>query len=354
MKNNQIENQAFSVHQKQFILESIIKSLLLGAVFGFLTTAITALAFWYFDIKLVWLSVPVFIVSTVLYGVLLFFTKYKLREKYMARKLDKLGLDERLITMTELKDDTSFIAQLQREDATKASKKVDGKLIKFVVSIPVICCLVAAFIFGGGMITVNALSSTGVIRSGKQIIEDINTVPTQYVNLNYVIEGSGVIMGEESQVLVKGESGTPIMAVPDYGYAFVRWSDGYEEPYRVDLNVESDTLLTAIFEVVANINEKEQVTDGSSMIPVDPEGQEGQGCRPDWQDPEESPDKPDNNPSQATSGQDAYMVYDGKTYYGGKVYSEAVKDAINEVENKKDLTDDEEDAINSYYNNIKK
>ena len=78
MKNNQIENQAFSVHQKQFILESIIKSLLLGAVFGFLTTAITALAFWYFDIKLVWLSVPVFLVSAVLYGVLLFFTKYKL------------------------------------------------------------------------------------------------------------------------------------------------------------------------------------------------------------------------------------------------------------------------------------
>ncbi len=348
--------QTYSKHYNRFKRESLVKSFLYGAFIGFLTAAIMSLTFWYFDVKAFWLSIPVFVVVTAAAGYLLSVTKFKPRAKYMAKRLDAFGLDERLITMTQYENDDSYIAKLQREDALSSAKRVDGKLIKFAVSVPLIVGMSVALLLSGGMTTVNALSSAGVIRSGKQIVADANAVPDTYYNLDYVIDGSGVIMGAETQVLRKGESGTPVLAVADYGYAFVRWSDGYTEPYRQDTDIQSDTLLTAIFETVANVNDRELVGDssstGNSLLPSsdDDDDKNGPPKRPE---PSDVPETPNKDKSQSSSSSYPNSVYDGETDYGGKIYGDALSDATEDANSGSDLSDGSKDVIGGYFDVIK-
>lgn len=345
--------QTYSKHYNRFKRESLIKSFLYGAFIGFLVAAVMSLTFWYFDIKAFWLSIPVFVVVTAAAGYLLSVTKFKPQAKHMAKRLDSFGLDERLITMTQYENDDSCIAKLQREDALSSAKRVDDKLIKFAVSVPLIVGMSVALLLSGGMTTVNALSSAGVIRSGKQIVADANAVPDTYYNLDYVIDGSGVIMGAETQVLRKGESGTPVLAVADYGYAFVRWSDGYTEPYRQDMNLQSDTLLTAIFETVANVNDRELVGDfsslGNSLAAVTDSDSDSKETRPE---PSDTPDIP-KDPSASVSSGISNTIHDGKTDYGGKIYQEALDDAIGDTSSGSDLSDGSKDVIGEYFDVIK-
>lgn len=350
--------QTYSKHYKRFKRESLIKSFLYGTFAGFLAAVIMSITFWYFDVKAFWLSIPVFVVVTAVAGYLLSVTKFKPQAKYMATRLDAFGLDERLITMTQYENDDSYIAKLQREDALSSAKRVDDKLIKFAVSVPLIVGMSVALLLSGGMTTVNALSSTGVIRSGKQIVADANAVPDTYYNLDYVIDGSGVIMGAETQVLRKGESGTPVLAVADYGYAFVRWSDGYTEPYRQDMNIKSDTLLTAIFETVANVNDRELVGDtsltGNMLLVGDNGNDDNNNSSVSRPDPSDIPDNPNNDKRPpAFSSSYPNSVHNGETDYGGKIFGEALNDATEDANSGSDLSDGGRDVIGGYFDVIK-
>lgn len=347
--------QVFTSQYSRFRLNGIVKSTMYGSIFGFLAAVIASALFWFFDVKAFYLSIVIFAAVTAISATLLYLLKYKPQPKEIARKLDKLGLEERLVTMTELENDNSFIASLQRSDAMKATKTANAKLVKFAVSVPLVVGVTLALLLSGGMTTVNALSSAGVIRSGKQIIIDANTVPDTYYNVNYVIDGGGQILGSDAQTVLKGESCTAVMAVPDYGYAFVRWSDGNTDPYREDLQIQDDMLYTAVFEIVSNLNEREAVGDAGSP-PYDPEAQDEDGEQiPEWMDPIDTPDpNQDNNKSSSMSNSMSDYVYDGKTYYGGEIFNQALSEATDQSNANPNLSDDDKSTISSYFTGIKK
>ncbi len=345
--------QAFDKHYAKFQKNSIVKSILLGTTVGFAVAVILAAIFWFYGVKAYWITIPVAIAVTAGMTVLFNKTVFKPKAKEMAVKLDSLGLEERLITMTEYENDDSFIAKLQREDANKKSASVNSNLIKFAVSIPLCIGMAFALLLGSGMITVNALSSAGVIRSGKQIIEDINTVPDTYYNVYYVIEGSGTVFGEETQVLKAGESASAVMVVADYGYAFVKWSDGYTEPYRKDENVKGDMILTAIFEPDKNVVDSSEYRDGIG-VPGDPEKFGEIGDNREWQDHWDLPPSDEDDNKNVPPGQDGDSVIDGETDYGGKLYSDAVSEAQTQLGNGSVYGDKASEIITDYLTGIKK
>ncbi|MBP3320847.1 MAG: InlB B-repeat-containing protein [Clostridia bacterium] len=67
--------------------------------------------------------------------------------------------------------------------------------------------------------------------------------------LFYMAGQNGRIEGSALQTVPCWEQGTPVSAVPDEGYRFVRWSDGLTLPTRSDLVLENTTL-TAFFEKI--------------------------------------------------------------------------------------------------------
>lgn len=68
--------------------------------------------------------------------------------------------------------------------------------------------------------------------------------------LEYTAGPNGTLVGEASQVVVYGDDGTPVSAVPDEGYRFVEWSDGRTDNPRQDADVIEDIDVTALFELI--------------------------------------------------------------------------------------------------------
>ncbi len=73
-------------------------------------------------------------------------------------------------------------------------------------------------------------------RSDLNVVKDLE-VKAYFIQTvftyRYYWGGNGRLEGETTQKVKRGESGTPVTAVPDDGYAFV-WSDDWEDPTRQD------------------------------------------------------------------------------------------------------------------------
>lgn len=70
-----------------------------------------------------------------------------------------------------------------------------------------------------------------------------------HFSLKYASDSNGTIAGTVDQTVTPFESGTEIEAVPNPGYHFVSWSDGYPTALRTDTNVAADVDATAAFEI---------------------------------------------------------------------------------------------------------
>lgn len=65
--------------------------------------------------------------------------------------------------------------------------------------------------------------------------------------LKYAASEGGGVTGETEQVVQEGEDGSTVTAVADFGYKFVKWSDGVTTAERTDREVSGDITVTAEF-----------------------------------------------------------------------------------------------------------
>ncbi|MDP8266491.1 MAG: hypothetical protein P9M07_06035, partial [Candidatus Aceula meridiana] len=86
-----------------------------------------------------------------------------------------------------------------------------------------------------GMVTANTV---------KHFIGVIDTF-----TLTYLAGPGGSISGPTPQTVNYGQDGQEVVAVPDVGYHFVKWSDNVMTPERKELNVQADITVTAYFEI---------------------------------------------------------------------------------------------------------
>lgn len=66
--------------------------------------------------------------------------------------------------------------------------------------------------------------------------------------IEYVAGQGGIIRGDTSQRVFAGYDATTVVAVPDEGYEFLRWSDGNPRAERTDRQVSRDMVITATFQ----------------------------------------------------------------------------------------------------------
>lgn len=70
--------------------------------------------------------------------------------------------------------------------------------------------------------------------------------PNEYT-LKYAAGEGGGVTGETEQVVKEDEDGSTVTAVADFGYKFVKWSDGVTTAERTDREVSGDITVTAEF-----------------------------------------------------------------------------------------------------------
>ena len=278
----------FENHGKKLMVEAILRSALCGIAIGFAAVFVAALVLWFTPVRSLWICVGAFATVSVIASLICFFAKFRPTDFTNARRLDRLGLEERLITMVENPNDTSFIATLQRNDAKSALARLDVKKIKIIIPRVIIVSLAVCGVLGIGMTVVNALSDTGVLPGGDEIIDSvIKEQEIEYVSVSYVIEEGGIIEGDEEQIIVKGTDAGTVTAVADEGFVFKEWSDGYASPTRTDRELLEDVIYTAIFT---------ELEDGEG------EGEEGDGEGDEGDQPEDAPKDPqegDGNQDQS-------------------------------------------------------
>lgn len=298
-------------HYNRAALKGLTKSLLSGLTFGFGAASVLSVFFYFLRTDVVWVSAVIGVIVAVAVTVILYFAKNRPTAKSVAAEVDKAGLKERIITMTEYENDNSFMAEMQRKDAAREIEKMKNFRIKIKVSaISVIICL-ASFLSSVTTTTVAALSFTGKVPAPDDIITPTNP-EKEYVEINYSDGDGGRIEGDLMQIVEKGGNCTEVMAVADDGYVFDVWSDGVGTPLREDTEVLFSRTIYAYFTKIEENNradDKSDEADGNIDLDKKP------GDMP---------------PAGGAAGkyEEYNQVIDGQTYYRDvyrEYYDEAMK-----------------------------
>ena len=355
---------------KKLNKEAFINTIIVSCSIALFVMFITAFTIWFIGSKIYYVAFIIFTISLTI-TLPITYTKLKPNNHTIALRLDNLGLYERMITMEQFKDDKSFIAEKQREDAIKSLHNCNLNKLKSIVSIPLTIICTTAFILGGGMTTVSALTATGHIKSGSDIINDIDDANKSVYEVKYSVEAreysqddflggismkvdtyddrGGEIIGEVDQLVSQGEDATEVTAIEYEDYVFYAWSDGVQSPTRTDLNVQGNINLTAIFV-------KMEEGDGDGKGDGKPSDGEPSEREPKDQEPNDSNNngKDDTDLDNTASTDSRNQVLNGKTYYGGKNYDEARNEASDKTSQNGNMPSDMKDLINDYFEAIKK
>ena len=374
-------NPLFKKYQRKLIIEAVIKSLMIAADIAFGAAAVIAFSFWFSSVNGTWYAVGAMLVLLVGLTPVFYFLKYRPTDADIARRLDRLGLEERMITMTELEGDSSYLARRQADDAatTLNSGAVKGALaiaISGLMAIP----LAATAVLGGGMVTVGFLSEANIIRSGNEVLEGIfNPEDEQYYTVRYITigvtgnglldmqfeEGVGMIEGNEEQIVAYGGGATPVLAVGDEEWTFMYWSDQLTDPYREDIEIVADGNNSELDEQGNVI-----VTYYAYFMQVDPDSgedgdpQEGDGDPQEGDNPSDAPPEGDQEPDQQENGSQAggdggeegggsYDTNKDKIIDGDRDYHEAYdkyyEEAMEMLENGEDVPDYIKEIVKDYF-----
>lgn len=331
----------FKKHYARLHREAVLKSFLHGLTVGLACGAVSLLALWFTKLNSILISALILAVATAISSVAFYFGKHRPTAIGSARRIDALGLEERVITMIELENEDSVIANHQREDANRALEELAPSLIKLRLSKKTAILLSLAGFFCVAALTLNVLSELGVVPDGNELIDDaVEQAQEVYVSVTYEVEEGGYIQGEADQLVLAGTHAETVRAVAEEGYIFVEWDDGYTDPERTDRNITSDIVFVAIFELI-----EEDGEDGD-------EGEDQPSDQPQESDRESSEGNPDENASSSSNTGAKYeernQIIDGKTYYREvlEIYKEILRERLEQDGDK--LTEEEKAIIEAY------
>ena len=340
-KENKLDpKKYFEKYYSRLRFEAVLKSLLPGLIVGLAAAFVMATVSWFCDFNGLWLSIGLLVLVSAGMTVLFYYKHFKPTAESNARRIDRYGLEERLITMVELDGDDSYIAIAQREDAKAELAKFEANQIRFKLSKKVIIACSIVAVFGLGMTTVTGLSAAGVIPNGMEVLDAIiPDPPPVYLAVEYVEGNGGFILGDKSQDVLLGSDSELVFAFANDGYVFKCWSDGNKSPARIDENVSTELEFEAIFIPVDDIKADEEEDPEEADDVPEPEGGEGDG----------EGDPADGDPSTGGGKYDDFnQIIDGKTYYREHLdeYREAIEEYLKE--NSDGLTEEQKELIQNY------
>ncbi len=349
----------FQKYYRRLVAEGWLKSLFWGFDLGCLVLAVSSFIGWAVGFEpMVWIAVLIGAVVWAIGTVLLYFGLFRPNEQKVARRLDALGLEERAVTMMELQGEDSFIALRQREDAQNkiaSVKKTDLKMHPIVSerssSRKRALALTAAIVLpllAVAMCVIFALSIFGILPSGNNIFHpQINN----YINVHYLVDDGGVIQGETEQTVLVGGETEKVVAVADYGYAFIGWSDGNPNPTRSDKEVDRELFVFAMFaELDFGDGDGGENDDSSHELFPDPDENNGTVSDDDSNNDHPFPNDQENDQNKDFISNDE--VIDGETDYPDVYaqYYEMIMDAI--ASGQLTLTDELRAFLEAYYNSL--
>ena len=255
---------------RRFVREGWLKACFVALTFGFAVSAILATVMWFTGTNALWYCLATVPAVTLVGMPILYMVFFRPTVKSNARRIDRLGLEERIVTMVELEHDDSVLSRLQREDARKHLEAADEKQIQFRVTKKMAMSLSVAASLGCIMTALSVLAALGYITSGADLLEPLlPESPDRYIYVEYIVDEGGFIEGEEFQEIIVGERGTQVIAVAEEGWTFVGWEDGFSYPERTDGGYDQDQIFVALFEPTGENGDGEGDGQDTGNVPPD-------------------------------------------------------------------------------------
>lgn len=352
--------QLFRKYYSRLMWEGILKSFVCGLIVAFAANFVAALVTWFIpmnglsEVAHTWASIGISLGAALL-GLavsmpIFYFKVFRPTTKRIAERIDRLGLEERLITMYELEQDESYIALRQREDAKQHLASFSEKNLRFHVSRATIIAAAVLAVFGLSMTTVTGLSAMGVLAGGDDLLPGEIPLDEIACEVTYMVEGGGTIQGEADQVVMYGEDASTVVAVADDGYVFSGWDDGLQDPSRTDTVITENLVFIAKFE---------EVGEGEGQGQGQGEGEGDEGEEGDQGDqPGDQPGNSEGNPqgegnSAGGKYEESNQIVDGNTYYRDLLDADTLNQLLEDLAGDDSLTAEERAVIESYFNSIK-
>ena len=324
------KKQFFDKHYQRLVKEGIMRSAIFGTAVFFGTSFLLAFLYWMLAFGSIWLSLAIGAPIGAVVGILWYRLKYKPTLTAAARRVDRLGLEERTVTMLELIDDDSYIAQVQREDAENKLSALPVEKITFSFSLGSIIAAVITPLLCSAAIVLGFLARADVIPYGKELLS--GSVEGEF-EVKYEAGDGGELRGELTQTVNYGENTDKVLAVADEGWIFVRWDDGNEYPERYEAEVTRNITVKAIFEKINTDTTDDEDGDAADDTPFASQVESGG----DSSDDSSGENNSDQNSEQINSKwEEKNKFIDGATYYKDYLelyyqYATGIFDSDNEI-----------------------
>ena len=291
--------QVYKAHYMRVVREKLLSAFIISLLAGLTLSAVVAIVTTFTEFYGLWTALGVLVGVTAVLTPILYFVKFRPDEKTVAQNIDRLGFDERAITMLELKGESSEIAEIQRADATKvltaAAEKAGGKVAGKTSAKAKLQAvgLNTKTIIIASVIAVVAIASFIVSGLPKATVKDFFAPPPTFtVTVNagdrgYLIGGDGnenklsfdVEQGKGTPTVVvvpnsgrftqtKTENGQKVEEVVEYRYYFAGWDDGWTDELspasRYDGNVQGGYTVNAVYGEVQKVEEDSKDVGGGS------------------------------------------------------------------------------------------
>ena len=367
----------FEKYRARMIRNGILKALICGLIAGFVANFIVAFvtwvtpipglgeeghtALWFVLILSIGIGLGVFLLSTVIF----YFIFFRPNTQSIARAVDRLGLEERAITMYELENDDSYIAMRQREDAKMHLGSFSAKALTVMLPTLAVVLLCVFGVLGAGMTTFSAIASERTDLRASSIIESWTQEDEEFVEVSYMVWMGGYIEGNPIQIIKKGTNTEPVLAVADDGWVFLQWAeDGYASMERMDYRVQGEDedgngiytfVRTAYFVPIQesdneneNPNDNNQEQDQPDDQPRDSKDDQWQAPALDGEGDGNDTNSSDNPPTGALPSPDNDFIVDGKTSFTDDRYWDYDK-KMEELQGNEDLPPELKDILGGYY-----
>lgn len=121
-------------YKSRLKVESLIKSLVYGLIIGLMVIILLSLILYLFKTKNLVLVIIIGIISSIISTYVIYSFKFKPSVNNVAKRIDELGLEERIITMVEFSNSDKYINVKQREDAKEKLSNIEVKALKLRLS----------------------------------------------------------------------------------------------------------------------------------------------------------------------------------------------------------------------------
>lgn len=176
-------NDLVRPYKKRLIIESLIRASAIGLFFGLCLTLTLAVVFRFIPVNhygmqssYVLIAIGAGVLCALVLGTIIYLRRYNHGIMTIAKRIDELGLEERVSTMVEYQADPSYVAKLQREDATARVSQLSTKALKIRVPKRILMGCLSVLLATLLVFTVYAKEPNPHYKKAQEVIEYIDEI----------------------------------------------------------------------------------------------------------------------------------------------------------------------------------